>query len=406
VAIGTVNMAVNTSAGGTVLADLNVTGGNVTLGTGSGTAVNMANAGSGRTVTSNVNLTGGTITVTGDIVRTGGLGTENATITLNGSTLNLSGNDIGTGAATVNLVAQSGTLAGLAELNGGGALTKTTTGILIMGAANNYTGATNVSDGTLQVGVAGVGTTGTGMITVVKTGATYANAPVLSGSGTIAGATVIGDISASANKGILAPGDSGSITNQTLTFTPVSSVTVYSGSQVQMGISSATGTDLAFASYSGNAASYLASLLSTGDGVMGSAPAAWFTAPASNEVDHLALGGGNLTLGTNSGGAAANEGIMSVFSNGLVLGSLANGQIFNLIDWTGIYAGLFNAGSGISTGGIHGDFDLPDISSTSFGWDTSAFVSHGVLAIVAVPEPSRLMLLFFGLFGLCFRRRR
>jgi hypothetical protein len=74
------------------------------------------------------------------------------------------------------------------------------------------------------------------------------------------------------------------------------------------------------------------------------------------------------------------------------------------MDWTGLLSGSFNVGSGFSTGGIHGDFDLPDISSTNFAWDTSAFRTHGV--IVVVPEPSRLLLLFFGLLGLFFRRRR
>lgn len=80
VTIGTINMAINTAAGGAVEADLNITGGNVTIGTGSGTAINMANAGTSRTVTSDINLTGGTIEVTGNIVRTGGAGTENATV--------------------------------------------------------------------------------------------------------------------------------------------------------------------------------------------------------------------------------------------------------------------------------------------------------------------------------------
>lgn len=174
--IGTLNMAVNTSSGGTVTADLNVTGGNVTIGTGSGTAINMANAGTGRTVTSNINLTGGTVTVTGDIIRTGGAGTENETLTLNGSTLNLSGNNIGTGGTDINFAAQSGTLQNLGELNGGGTLAKTTAGTLILEGTNTYSGATQIDGGTLQLGNGG--TTGTmntsaGAISVA-TGATFA----------------------------------------------------------------------------------------------------------------------------------------------------------------------------------------------------------------------------------------
>lgn len=149
--IGTLNMAVNTSAGGSVVADLNITGGNVTIGTGSGTAINMANAGTGRTVTSTIDITGGTVSVTGDIVRTGGAGTENATVTLDGGTLDLNGNDLGTSAAVVSLNAQSGTLQNLGELNGGGNLVKTTAGTLVLAGDNNHTGRTVVNAGILSV---------------------------------------------------------------------------------------------------------------------------------------------------------------------------------------------------------------------------------------------------------------
>ncbi len=134
--------------------------------------------GASRTVTSTIDFTGGTVAVTGDIVRTGGAGTENATVTLDGASLNMSGKNIGVSGTTINFAAQSGTLTNLAELNGGGIFTKTTTGTLILGAGNAYTGATNVSDGTLQVGLGGTGVTGTGLITAVKIAATYGDAPI------------------------------------------------------------------------------------------------------------------------------------------------------------------------------------------------------------------------------------
>lgn len=144
--IGVIEMGVNTStnANSQVTADLNITGGIVTIGTGSGTAINMANAGTGRTVNSTIDLTGGTTTVNGNIIRTGGAGTENATITLDGGVLNMSGNSIGTGAATIAFVSASGTLSHLNELNGGGGLTKTTNGRLLMDGVNTYTGVTTV----------------------------------------------------------------------------------------------------------------------------------------------------------------------------------------------------------------------------------------------------------------------
>ena len=72
---------------------------------------------------------GSFVTVTGNIVRTGGAGTENVTLTLDGSTLNMSGNSIGSGGANINFAAASGTLTNLAQLNGGGLLDKTTAGI-------------------------------------------------------------------------------------------------------------------------------------------------------------------------------------------------------------------------------------------------------------------------------------
>lgn len=161
--IGALAMAINTSAGGTVIADFNVTGGNVAIGTGSGTAINMANAGTGRTVTSNMTLTGGTTSVTGNIVRTGGAGTENAVITLNGGVLNMNAKTIGaSGAGLITFNAQAGTLSNLAELNGGAGLVKSTAGLLVMEGTNTYTGGTAINGGTLRVNsVNALGTVGT-----------------------------------------------------------------------------------------------------------------------------------------------------------------------------------------------------------------------------------------------------
>jgi len=147
--IANATMATNTSAGGTSTATINVTGGTVNF-TNTGTAINMANADASRTVTSNINLTGGTATVSGDIIRTGGAGTENGTITVNGGTLDMSGKSIGTLTAPITLAAQSGMLRNLFELNGGGTLTKTTSGILNLDGTNSYMGATTVDEGTLR----------------------------------------------------------------------------------------------------------------------------------------------------------------------------------------------------------------------------------------------------------------
>lgn len=406
--IGSLNASSKGANGFTTTTTINIGGGTVT--TGAWTLASASGAGS---AVATANLTGGDITFSGNISRGAdavGGGTATGTVNLDGATLDMSGNNIGTATDQIIFNAMSGTLIGLNELNGGGALTKTTTGTLVMGT-NAYTGPTNVNDGTLQVGVAGVGTTGTGLVTVVKTGATYLDAPVVSGSGLIQGALVVGDISNAANRGILSPGDgTHDVNNATLTITASGGLTIAAGSQTLLGVTSATGTDASFAASGLTASAYLAGLSSTSDGVMGSAPSAWFAEPAAGELDFLNLThtSGTLTLGTNGGTAAAGQGIVSIFSNGLNLGTLAAGQIFNLVDWYGAFSGSFSAGSTYSTGGVHGDFDLPDISTTGFSWDTSAFTSHGVLAVSAfvVPEPSRALLMLFGLLLLSLRRRR
>jgi autotransporter-associated beta strand protein len=407
--IGSLNASAKGVNGFTTTTTINLGGGTVTSG-----AWTLASASGDGSAVATANLTGGNITFSGHISRGAdavGGGTATGTVNLNGANLNMSGSNIGDATNQIVFNAMSGTLSGLNQLNGGGALTKTTAGVLVMGAANAYTGPTNVNDGTLQVGVTGVGTTGSGLVTVVKTAATYANAAIISGSGTIQGAVVVGDIANALNRGILSPGDGTHLTaNATLTISAAGGLTVAAGSQTLLGLTTATGTDAAFAASGMTASAYLASLSSTSDGAVGTAPAAWFAQPSGGATDFLNLTNvaGTLTLGTNSGTAAAGEGIMSIFNNGLNLASLAPGQIFNLVDWYGAFSGGFNAGSTYSTGGINGDFDLPDIASTGYSWDVSAFTSHGVLAVSTyiIPEPSRAMLMLFGMMLLALRRRR
>ncbi len=385
--IGTLNMAVNTSAGGTVSADLNVTGGNVTIGTGSGTAINMANAGTGRTVTSTIDLTGGTVTVTGDIVRTGGAGTENATVTLDGATLDMTGKNIGTGAANVALAAQSGTLKNLNELNGGGAFTKTTAGTLVMSGTNAYSGATNVTGGTLQVGDGVTGSlTGSGAVTVSTAGTQ------LSGSGSIAGSTTIGA------GAILAPGVGDvNTSNQTLTFTATAnSLTVADTGVIQLGVTTADSIDGSFATWfhanpGGTAAQYVATLNN------GIADTTWNT---GHTGDHdFITAAGTVVLGSS---ATLDKRVVVSLNNA---SGLAYGSVFNLLDWTtagtldgsslsAMASGNFNVADNLLLGALSGGLD----------WDTSLFNNYGI--IVVVPEPSRALLLLLGLLGLLVRRRR
>ena len=152
VTIGSLTMAVHTSTGTpveTVTATLNVTGGSATIGTGSGTAVNMANAAAGRTATSSINVTGGTLEVRGDVVRTGGAGTESATLALNGGVLDLNGFAVGDATNGITFDAQAGTLRDVGTLNGAGGLTKSGAGTLTLEGAAAYAGTTTVTGGTL-----------------------------------------------------------------------------------------------------------------------------------------------------------------------------------------------------------------------------------------------------------------
>jgi autotransporter-associated beta strand protein len=349
--IGRINMAVNTSAGGTVTADLNVTGGTVDIGDGlnSGTAINMANAAASRTVNSTIDLTGGTFNVTGDIVRTGGAGTENATITLDASMLNMNGNSIGETGKTISLAAKSGTLTGLAELNGGGVLDKTTVGVLIMGDGNSYTGNTTVTGGTLWVNNTTGSGTGTGTVTSAAT-------TTLGGTGTIA---------PSAGNGVT--------TNGTLQIGGTSPTV---GEDLNITLTSATlaiNEKVAFDIFGGK-----------GSGVENGA----------SDADRLLLTGS--TSGIVALGAGASLVVNTASNTGWTAGSA-----WQLFEW----ASIVPTGTFSNLTSTQGNFtDLPDLSSFNLAWDVSNIYTAGTISIV--PEPSRLMLLVFGLLGLFFRRRR
>lgn len=402
---GSATLAVNTSSGGTVAANLNVTGGTVTFGTGSPTAINMANAGTGRTVTSHINLTGGTVNVSGNIIRQGGAGTENATVTLNGSTLDMGGNNIGTDAANVAFNAESGTLKNLAQLNGGGTLTKTTTGLLILEGTNTYTGATDVNVGILQVGTAGAGQSGSGIVTVAS-GATLAGTGMVAGSATISSGAVLqaGDVTMA--------GDATSTvtSNGTLTFTPAgTALTIQDGGQIRLGVSSPT-LDNTVISFNNGVFTFNGTDYNTAKDLFDNEATAltlWNVAPASqanHDFINLTGMGSTLSIGDRASGTFGDGSVLV----GGMLGSVQAGQVFNLIDWSGAaITGNFDVGGinryDATNNVIAGDLDLMSLGA-GFGYDVSAFTTYGI--VVVVPEPSRALLLMLGLLGLMLRRRR
>jgi autotransporter-associated beta strand protein len=344
--IGTLNMAVNTSAGGTVTADLNVTGGSVIIGTGSGTAVSMANAGAGQTVTSTIDLTGGTVTVTGNVVRAGGAGTENATVTLDGATLNMSGNGIGTGTEAIIFAAQSGTLAGLAELNGGGSLSKTTAGTLTLTDNNSYTGGTTIVAGTVLANNTAGSATGSGAVTVEAAGTLAGTGAVVAGAGN--NITI---------DGTLSTGLSGAVT----------------GEDLALSVSGAGNLAL-----NGTVAFDIFANAQTG--TLNSAASNDLAVISAADWSNVIFGGSSILLVTTA----------------LDTSTWVSGDSWQLIDWSGVAGGTAPT-SGFAT------FDLPSL--TGLAWDTSALYTTGVI-VVGVPEPSRLLLLMVGLLGLMLRRRR
>ena len=156
--VNTLNLAPKSAAGtGTARATVNIGGGTFTV----NTAFTLGSqAGSGASVAT-LNLTGGTLNSAASILDGGGSTTSK--ITLDGGTLNMNGNAIGGAVAIDTLEFQSGTLQNVAQINNGAtALTKTTTGTLVLTGTNAYTGGTTVNAGTLLLsGAFNMPTTGT-----------------------------------------------------------------------------------------------------------------------------------------------------------------------------------------------------------------------------------------------------
>ncbi len=145
-------MSTKGSNGSTTTSTMNLGGGTVRIGSGSGTAITLAgNSGPG-TADATIIITGGTVTVTGDIVKgnNSGAGSSSGALTLDGGLLDLSGFALG-GTNPVALTLASGTLQNVAEINNGAALTKTTGGVLTIDGTNSFSGQITISAGSLLV---------------------------------------------------------------------------------------------------------------------------------------------------------------------------------------------------------------------------------------------------------------
>jgi len=276
--------------------------------------------------------------------------------------------------------------------------------VTVTNSANDYRGTTSVQEGRLQVGNGTSGSImGTGAVFVTGPSTTLSGAPVLAGgsvTSTVAGGTIIGTAT---NPGILAPGVAGdsATSNQSMIFSNASGVTVASGSQIQMSITTPT-----LNASNGTVATWVAlggtqtfdDYLTANPGavtVVNVGPAAY------GDLDYINLTSGGLSLGDRASGAFG-DGSLLIQSNGW---TPAAGDMFNLFDWVLAMTGTFDVPAPTTTGGVHGDIDLPTLSG-GLTWDVSALKSHGIIIVGGVPEPGRMMLLLFGLLGLCLRRRR
>jgi hypothetical protein len=221
--------------------------------------------------------------------------------------------------------------------------------------------------------------------------------PVLSGTGTVAGVVTIGSADGS-QVGVLAPGitTAGVHTNGTLSV----DLTINQGSQVQFSLSSPTTTlnptdtdalktALANGTYT-NVSSMFASNIA----------ALHNTVPSAGAHDVLNVtGSGPININADS-----STPVFKLIDGATPYstGTPAIGQVFVLVDWS-FTGGMTLTGTNTSLSAANFDFTgLSGLTASSF--DFSAFQSQGIL--VVVPEPSRMLLMMFGLLGLFFRRRR
>lgn len=359
---GILNMASAAGTYGTnpapiMSAIINISGGSVTVGATSGTAVTMAaytaTGGTGTGSSSaTINMTGGTTTINGNIVKSTASATNaTATINIDGGTLDMAANNIGSSTAVVTLVAASGKLKNLGELNGGGLLTKTTTGTLTLEGVNTYTGNTLVSAGTLVVNNASGSGTGSGAVDV-SIGATLAGNGVISPAAgkniTLDGTTVVGTPGSSIAEDLaMTIAGAGSLAfNGTIRFD------IFANAETGA-VNPATANDLLFVS-----------------------------APTWSS---LAFGPGSILKVDTS----------------LLPTTWVQGDAWKIFDWTAIVGGTPPV---VGSGGF-ATLDLPTLDGVH-SWNTSQLYTAGVISIDVVPEPGRAMLLLAGLALACFRRRR
>jgi autotransporter-associated beta strand protein len=315
-------------------------------GSSGATYLHWVNSSSGNAHTAVFGGTAGAVNVAAGGVIASGLSFDVNGYSITGNSVTLTG---ATPAVSVTNAADAATIT--STLSGSAGITKGGAGLLVLAGNNNYTGATTLSSGVLQVGSSGVGNTGTGAMNV--------SGGTLTGTGTVRASSVT-----FSNGTRLAAGDVtglGVTGKGTLTFTPITTAIYDIASDAEV-------------------------LLDVTPGGVS---------------DKLVFNG-------TTGSSLTWNGRLKV---GAAVLTPTAPEMFDLVDWSSpvvpTFAAHFSSGllrDGSADNGT--EFDLPDISGTGYAWDLSAFTSSGVVSIVAVPEPKGGLYAWMGALVFSVRRRR
>lgn len=328
-------------------------------------AITLVKSGIGTQTFGEANSYTGKTTITGGFIAGSGesiFGTNPGSFTadqiaLNGGGINATGNiafssnrgiTLGTGGGTLDTNGNNITLTN--EVTGSGLLTKQGAGTLILNSANTHSGGVAITAGSVAVKNITGSATGSGDVTV--TGSTILGtgriSPAPNGSVILGGAAIV------------SVGDTGDTSGKRLIFTPASgtmSTTFQPNSVLELDLFSGAG--------SGN------------NSTIGTA------------ADALQWGG-TLALQSNVKLRVNNP-------NGMT--SFAAGDVWKVLDWT-------TFGGSAPTGTFEATMlELPTLTGL-LGWDTSNLYTAGTLGIVAVPEPTRMVLMLLGAASLVANRRR
>lgn len=396
---------------------------NVISGTGG-----ITKTGAGTLTLSGANTYSGASTINGGTVvvnSAASLGASTSVLTLNAGTLAVatgfttSRNIVVGNAAGTFQVNASQTYTASGILSGSGQLNKTGAGTMVLSGNNTFTGGTNVSAGTLQLGASNR-LANAGALTV--SGGTFALGTYLETVGTVTLSS--GSITGSGTGALTGSAyalQSGSVTailagSANVTKTTAGTVTL-SGANTLTGSTTVSNGTLTLAATSGSALGSTSSVTVNSGGTL--------LLGASNQINNSAgitLAGGTLAKGNFSEGAtnAAGVGALTLTASGshldfgsgtvgiLTFASFTPGANTLIIDnWTGT---INQVGSASTDRLIFNASQASNLSSFSFtGYDPGATqfaLGGGFYEVTPVPEPATSFAAALAVAGLIVHQRR